>query len=156
MEQPLKLKRNREDQLVLTYHDIAEILLITTGLCFREKFYYGLLAAGLALVLFLSLLCNFYFCINRKCNKESGLILKESLTSPLQILEENVPNDNQRISLVEMHEIPVYETINENQMLSNLAIAVQSNGRTVRQLKQSQSTSQLMKNNNHFLYCIYD
>ena len=46
-----------------------------------------------------------------------------------------------------MHEIPVYETINENQMLSNLAIAVQSNGRTVRQLKQSQSTSQLMKNN---------
>jgi hypothetical protein len=49
----------------------------TTGLSFREKFY-GLLAAGLALVLFLSLLCNFYFCINRKCNKESGLILKES------------------------------------------------------------------------------
>ena len=62
-------------------------------------------------------------------------------------MEENVPNDNQRISLVEMHEIPVYETINENQMLSNLALAVQSNGRTVRQLKQSQSTSLLMKNN---------
>ena len=98
-------------------------------------------------MLFLSLLCNFYFCINRKCNKESGLILKESLTIPLQILEENVPNDNQRISLVEMHEIPVYESINENQMLSNLALAMQSNGRTVRQLKQSQSTSQLMKNN---------
>jgi hypothetical protein len=32
-------------------------------------------------------------------------------------------------------------------MLSNLALAMQSNGRTVRQLKQSQSTSQLMKNN---------
>ena len=46
-----------------------------------------------------------------------------------------------------MHEIPVYESINENQMLSNLALAMQSNGRTVRQLKQSQSTSQLMKNN---------
>jgi hypothetical protein len=42
---------------------------------------------------------------------------------------------------------PVYESINENQMLSNLALAMQSNGRTVRQLKQSQSTSQLMKNN---------
>jgi hypothetical protein len=40
-------------------------------------------------------------------------------------LEENVPNDNQRISLVEMHEIPVYESINENQMLSNLALAMQ-------------------------------
>jgi hypothetical protein len=36
-------------------------------------------------------------------------------------LEENIPNDNQRISLVEMDEIPVYESINENQMLSNLA-----------------------------------
>jgi hypothetical protein len=106
-----------------------------------------LLAAGVALVLFLSLFCNFYFCINRKCKKESGLILKESLTSPLQILEENVPNDNQRISLVEMDEISLYESINENQMLSNLALAMQSNGRTVRQLKQSQSTSQLMKNN---------
>ena len=73
--------------------------------------------------------------------------MKESPTSALQILEENVPNDNQRISLVEMHEIPVYESINENQMLSNMALAMQSNGRTVRQLKQSQSTSQLMKNN---------
>jgi hypothetical protein len=49
-----------------------------------------------------SILCNFYFCINRKFKKESGVILKESPTSALQILEENVPNDNQRISLLEM------------------------------------------------------
>jgi hypothetical protein len=50
------------------------------------------------------------------------------------------PNDNQRISLVEMHEIPVYESINENQMLSNLALAMQSNGGTVRQLNQLLTT----------------
>ena len=56
-------------------------------------------------------------------------------------MEENVLNDNQRISLVEMDEISLYESINENQMLSNLALAMQSNGRTVRQLKRSQSTS---------------
>jgi hypothetical protein len=98
-----------------------------------------LLAAGLALVLFLSVLCN--FCLNRKCKKESSSILKESPKSPLQIMEENVLNDNQRISLVEMDEISLYESINENQMLSNLALAMQSNGRTVRQLKRSQSTS---------------
>jgi hypothetical protein len=51
-----------------------------------------------------------------------------------------VLNDNQRISLVEMDEISLYESINENQMLSNLALAMQSNGRTGRQLKRSQST----------------
>jgi hypothetical protein len=56
-------------------------------------------------------------------------------------MEENVLNDNQRISLVEMDEISLYESINENQMLSNLALAMQSNGRTVRQLKRSQSAS---------------
>ena len=56
-------------------------------------------------------------------------------------MEENVLNDNQRISLVEMDEISLYESINENQMLSNLALAMQSNGRTVPQLKRSQSTS---------------
>jgi hypothetical protein len=33
-------------------------------------------------------------------------------------MEENVLNDNQRISLVEMDEISLYELINENQMLS--------------------------------------
>jgi hypothetical protein len=42
-------------------------------------------------------------------------------------MEENVLNDNQRISLVEMDEISLYESINENQMLSNLALAMQSN-----------------------------
>ena len=98
------------------------------------------MAAGLALVLFLSVLCN--FCLNRKCKKESSPILKESPKSPLKIMEENVLNDNQRISLVEMDEISLYELINENQMLSNLALAMQSNGRTVAcQLKRSQSTS---------------
>jgi len=57
-------------------------------------------------------------------------------------MEENVLNDNQRISLVEMDELSVYESINENQMLSNLALAMKSNGRTVAcQLKRSQSTS---------------
>jgi hypothetical protein len=95
-----------------------------------------LLAAGLALVLFLSVLCN--FCLNRKCKKESSPILKESPKSPLQIMEENVLNDNQRISLVEMDEISLYELINENQMLSNLALAMQSNGRTVPQYRQKQ------------------
>jgi hypothetical protein len=99
-------------------------------------FFYGLLAAGLALVLFFSVLCH--FCLNRKRKKESSPILK----SPLQIMEENVLNDNQRISLVEMDEISLYELINENEMLSNLALAMQSNGRTVAcQLKRSQSTS---------------
>ena len=93
-------------------------------------------------MLFLFLWCNFYFFINRKFKKECGLILKESPTSGLQILEENVPNDNQRISLVEMDEISLYESINENQVLSNLSLAVQSNGKTVScQLKRSQSTS---------------
>jgi hypothetical protein len=33
-------------------------------------------------------------------------------------MEENVLNDNQRISLVEMDEISLYESINENQMVS--------------------------------------
>lgn len=97
------------------------------------------MAAGLALVLFLSVLCN--FCINRKCKKGSSPILKESPTSQLQIMEENIRNDNQRLSLKEMDEISVYESINENQMLSNLALAMQSNGRTVGQLKRSQLTS---------------
>jgi hypothetical protein len=45
-----------------------------------------------------------------------------------------------------MDEISLYESINENQMLSNLALAMQSNGRTVRQLKQSQSTSLFIDN----------
>jgi hypothetical protein len=36
-------------------------------------------------------------------------------------LEENVPNGNQRISLVEMDEISLYESINENQVLSDLS-----------------------------------
>jgi hypothetical protein len=95
------------------------------------------LGAGLPLVLF----CLF-FCLHRQCKKESGPILKESLTSPLQILEEKVPNGNQRISLVEMDEISLYESINENQVLSNLSLAMQSNGETVScRLKRSQSTS---------------
>jgi hypothetical protein len=100
-------------------------------------FYYWLLGAGLPLVLF----CLFS-CLHRQCKKESGPILKEIPTSPLQILEENVPNGNQRISLVEMDEISLYESINENQVLSNLSLAMQSNGKTVScQLKRSQSTS---------------
>jgi RecJ-like exonuclease len=100
-------------------------------------FSYWLLGAGLPLVLF----CLF-FCLHRQCQEESGPILKESPTSPLQILEENVPNGNQRISLVEMDVTSLYESINENQVLSDLSLAVQSNGKTVScQLKRSQSTS---------------
>jgi hypothetical protein len=68
------------------------------------------------------------------------LILKRNREDQLVLTYQDAIN--QRISLVEMHEIPVYDSINENQMLSNLALAMQSNGRTVRQLKQSQSTSQ--------------
>jgi hypothetical protein len=46
------------------------------------------------------------------------------------------------LSFIDMDEISLYELINENQMLSNLALAMQSNGRTVPcQLKRSQSTS---------------
>ena len=111
-------------------------------------FYYWLLGAGLPLVLFCLFFClhrqckKEFFCLHRQCKKESGPILKESLTSPLQILEENIPNGNQRISLVEMDEISLYESINENQVLSNLSLAMQSNGKTVScQLKRSQSTS---------------
>jgi hypothetical protein len=111
-------------------------------------FYYWLLGAGLPLVLFCLFFClhrqckKEFFCLHRQCKKESGPILKESLTSPLQILEEKVPNGNQRISLVEMDEISLYESINENQVLSNLSLAMQSNGETVScQLKRSQSTS---------------
>jgi hypothetical protein len=100
-------------------------------------FSYWLLGAGLPLMLF----CLF-FCLQRQCQEESGPILKESPTSPLQILEENVPNGNQRISLVEMDETSLYESINENQVLSDLSLAMQSNGKTVScQLKRSQSTS---------------
>jgi hypothetical protein len=41
-----------------------------------------------------------------------------------------------------MDEISLYESINENQVLSNLSLAMQSNGKTVScQLKRSQSTS---------------
>jgi hypothetical protein len=72
-----------------------------------------------------------FFCLHRQCKKESGPILKQNLTSPSQILEENIPNGNQRISLVEMDEISLYESINENQVLSNLSLAMQSNGKTV-------------------------
>jgi hypothetical protein len=39
-------------------------------------------------------------------------------------LEENVPNGNQRISLVEMDEISLYESINENQVLANLSLNI--------------------------------
>ena len=111
-------------------------------------FYYWLLGAALPLVLFCLFFClhrqckKELFCLHHQCKKESGPILKESPTSPLHILEENVPNGNQRISLVEMDVTSLCESINENQVLSDLSLAMQSNGKTVScQLKRSQSTS---------------
>jgi hypothetical protein len=128
--------------------DCKKHVFLTTGLSFLEMFYYWLLGAGLPLVLFCLLFClhrqckKEFFCLHRQCKKESGSILKESLTSPLQILEENIPNGNQRISVIEMDDISLYESINENKVLSNLSLAMQSNGKTVScQLKRSQSTS---------------